>query len=158
MPDPTKLRATVPGDATEVATLVRTAFAVQPVVTDPPASALRFESADVRAHLTAGGGGAVAFRGERLVGTAVWSEQDGGLYVARVAVDPAHRRQGIAGMLLAAAETAARARSLPRLHLGTRLALRRNRALFAGYGFVEVGLHAHPGYAEPTWVEMEKRL
>jgi hypothetical protein len=33
-----------------------------------------------------------------------------------------------------------------------------NRRLFAACGFVEIARHAHPGYAAPTWVEMEKRL
>jgi hypothetical protein len=44
------------------------------------------------------------------------------------------------------------------MHLGTRLALEGNRRLFARFGFQEVARHAHPGYAAPTWVEMEKRL
>jgi hypothetical protein len=47
---------------------------------------------------------------------------------------------------------------MPRLHLGTRLVLADNRRLFASCGFVEIARHAHPGYAAPTWVEMEKRL
>jgi hypothetical protein len=44
------------------------------------------------------------------------------------------------------------------VYLGTRLVLTDNRLLFASCGFVEVALHAHPGYAAPTSVEMEKRL
>ena len=88
----------------------------------------------------------------------MWLEKDGGLYVARVAVDPAFRRRGVARRLLGEAEAAARALGLPRLHLGTRLVLADNRALFASCGFVEVGRHAHPGFAVATWVEMEKRI
>ena len=30
--------------------------------------------------------------------------------------------------------------------------------MFAACGFVETERHAHPGYAEPTFVDMEKRL
>jgi penicillin-binding protein 2 len=33
-----------------------------------------------------------------------------------------------------------------------------NRRLFARCGFVETAQHAHPGYAQPTFVDMEKRL
>ena len=68
------------------------------------------------------------------------------------------RRRGVARRLLGEAEAAARALGLPRLHLGTRLVLADNRALFASCGFVEVGRHAHPGFAVATWVEMEKRV
>jgi hypothetical protein len=48
--------------------------------------------------------------------------------------------------------------ALPRIHLSTRLVLLDNRRLFAACGFVETTCHAHPGYAEPTFVNMEKRL
>ena len=33
-----------------------------------------------------------------------------------------------------------------------------NRRLFAGRGFVETTRETHPGYAEPTFVNMEKPL
>ena len=42
--------------------------------------------------------------------------------------------------------------------LSTRLALLDNRRLFAACGFVETTREAHPGYAEPTFVNMVKRL
>ena len=93
-----------------------------------------------------------------LAGSALWSEQDGGLYLARLAVAPAWRGRGIAKALVAAAEAAARRWRLPRIHLSTRLVLLDNRRLFAACGFVETTREAHPGYAEPTFVNMEKRL
>jgi ribosomal protein S18 acetylase RimI-like enzyme len=153
-----KQRALIAEDAPRVATLVRAAFAAQAVATDPPASAMRVTANDLTTHLRSNGGGAVAEAAAQIVGSILWSEQDCGLYISRLAVDPKWRRRGIALALLAAAEAAARAMGLPRLHLGTRLALTDNRALFAGAGFVEVSRHAHPGYAQPTWVAMEKRL
>jgi len=93
-----------------------------------------------------------------LAGSALWDAQDGGLYVSRVAVAPGWRRRGIARALMAAAEAAAWELGLPRLHLGTRLVLADNRRLFAACGFVETGQTAHPGYAEPTSVTMQKNL
>ena len=66
--------------------------------------------------------------------------------------------RGIAKALVAAAEAAARAMGLPRIHLSTRLVLLDNRRLFAACGFVETTREAHPGYAEATLVNMEKRL
>jgi ribosomal protein S18 acetylase RimI-like enzyme len=146
-----------PADCRAVAALIRVAFAAQPVLTDPPPSALRETAATVAAHLAAGGG-AVACAAGKIVGSVMWGPKDGGLYLQRLAVEPAWRGRGIARALIAATEAAARRAGQPRLHLGTRLALTASRRLFASCGFVEVALHAHPGYAAPTSVEMEKRL
>jgi predicted N-acetyltransferase YhbS len=93
-----------------------------------------------------------------MVGSALWNEQDGGLYLGRLAVVPAWRGRGVAKALVAAAEEAARRMALPRIHLSTRLVLFDNRRLFAACGFVESACHPHRGYAEPTFVIMEKRL
>jgi predicted N-acetyltransferase YhbS len=152
-----RLRALRPDDAAAVAALIRTAFVAQSVATDPPPSALRMTQDDVLAHLRTGDG-ALAEAASSLAGSALWAEQDGGLYLSRLAVAPAWRGRGIARLLVAAAEATAREMRLPRVHLSTRLALLDNRRLFAGCGFVETTRHAHPGYAEPTFVNMEKRL
>ena len=146
-----------PEDAAAVAALIRAAFADQSVVTDPLPSALRITEADVTEHLRSGGG-AVAEEAGALAGSALWAERDGGLYLARLAVTPARQGRGIAKALVAAAEAAAHAMGLPRVHLSTRLVLLDNRRLFATCGFVETTREAHPGYAEATFVNMEKRL
>ena len=67
------LRAMEERDAPTVAALIRSAFACQFVVTDPPPSALRVTEDDVATHLQVGGG-AVAERGGRMVGSALWNE------------------------------------------------------------------------------------
>ncbi|HLY89480.1 MAG TPA: GNAT family N-acetyltransferase [Acetobacteraceae bacterium] len=151
------LRPIVLADATEVAALIRTAFAAQSSLTDPLPSAMRVTEADVSAHLRTGGG-AVAEANGAIVGSALWTEQDGGLYLSRLAVAPAWRGRGIAKALVASGEAAAREKKLPRIHLSTRIPLLDNRRLFAACGFVETTREAHPGYAEPTSVQMEKRL
>jgi predicted N-acetyltransferase YhbS len=151
------LRAMRREDAAAVATLIRAAFAAQSVATDPPPSALQVTADDVVALLRTGGG-AVAEVAGALAGSALWVEQDCGLYLGRLAVAPAWRGRGIARALVAAAEEAAREMRLPRIQLSTRLVLIDNRRLFASCGFVEIGRQAHPGYAEPTFVDMEKRL
>jgi ribosomal protein S18 acetylase RimI-like enzyme len=152
------LRAMTVSDADAVAALIRMAFAAQPVVTDPLPSALRVTAADVAAHLQRGGGGAVAEVDGALAASVLWEEEDGGLYVSRVAVAPAWRRRGIARALMEAAEATAREQRLARVHLATRLVLADNRRLFAGCGFVETDRTAHPGYAEPTSVTMVRHL
>ena len=151
------LRPTALADTASVAALIRAAFAAQSVVTDPAPSALRVTEADVATHLRTGGGAVVEADGG-IVGSALWIEQDRGLYLSRLAVAPAWRGRGIARALVAAAEAAAREKKLPRIHLSTRIPLLDNRQLFAGCGFVETEREAHPGYVEPTSVHMEKRL
>lgn len=151
------LRAMRLSDADAVAALIRTAFAAQPVVPDPPMSALRITAADIAAHL-ARGGGAVAELDGALAGSVLWEAQAGGLYISRVAVAPSFRRRGIARALIEASAAAARRQGLPRLHLSTRLVLLDNRRLFAACGFVEGEQSAHPGYAVPTMVAMSKPL
>lgn len=151
------IRAMTPSDCAPVAALVQLAFATQPVRVDPPPSALHETDATVAAHLAAGSG-AVACADARIIGSVFWEPKEGGLYLERLAIDPAWRRRGIARALIARVEAAARAGSFAYIHLGTRLVLADNRRLFAACGFVETALHAHAGYAAPTWVAMEKRL
>ncbi len=155
MSDPAPLRPAVPADAAALAALIRLAFSRQTVATDPLPSALKETAETIARHFAEGGGGVLA---EGPAACLLWSETDGGLYIGRVSVHPDARGRGLARRMLAAAEAEARARNLPRLHLSTRLVLLDNRRLFAACGFVETAEHAHPGYAHPTFVDMEKRL
>jgi ribosomal protein S18 acetylase RimI-like enzyme len=157
MTPPLTFRRLRTADAAVVARTVRAAFGANPPL-DPPASALRERAVGVRAVLASGGGGAALFAGVVMVACVLWQEKAGGLYVSRVSVLPRHRRRGLANALLAAAEEEARDRRLPHLWLSTRLALTGNRAVFAACGFREASLHAHPGYARPTYVDMVKDL
>ncbi len=155
------IRPMLPADAETVAGLVVAAFAVQPAEVDPRPSALGISSAAVAAHLERGGGAVAEQEGEvatEVMGAVLWEAKDGGLYVSRLSVLPENRGRGVARLLMAAAEREAVRLGMARMHLGTRLALGGNRRLFAACGFHEVAFHAHPGYAAPTWVEMEKSL
>lgn len=153
----TQPRALVPNDAEAAAALIRAAFAAQTIVTDPPSSAMRETADTVRAWIENGGG--VGLAGSNgLVAVMLWAERDGGLYAGRLAVAPAARGQGLARRLVAAAEDEARRRRLPRVHVRVRLELPGNLALFTSLGFREVGRDAHPGYAVPTLVVLEKRI
>ncbi len=143
------------GDTPAVAALIRAAFAAQSVVTDPLPSA-RLETAETVATELAAGGGACAVASDRVVGALLWHRQPRGLYIGRLSVSADARGQGVARALIAAAEVACRAQGLDCLLLSTRLVLADNRRLFAQCGFREVREYAHPGYANPTAVDMEK--
>ena len=149
------LRPFQPADCPAAADLIRQAFAATPVVLDPPPSALRVAPGDLAAHVAAGGGGVFAPPARACL---LWACQDGALHLSRMAVLPGERRQGLAMAMLEQAELEARRRSLPRMTLSTRLALEGNRRLFARAGFVERTRHAHPGFIEPTYVDMERSL
>ena len=151
------IRVATASDADAIADLIRRAFADQPRPTDPPSSALEETAATILAHLGRGGG-AVLERDGRVVGAVLWEEEDDALYISRVSVDPDYRRQGIARALVDEAEREARRRYLPRMTLGVRLELEENRQLFRSCGFEDLEFRRHEGYAEPTWVLMERRL
>jgi GNAT superfamily N-acetyltransferase len=152
-----RIRPLATGDAAAAASLIRAAFAAQSRVTDPPSGALGETTASVAAKL-AEGGGAGAEAGGALVGVVLWAQKDGALYIGRLSARPAWRGRGIARALLATAEAEARRRGLKRMTLRVRLALDDNQRLFAGFGFTPAGQGAHPGYSEPTFLAMEKRL
>jgi predicted N-acetyltransferase YhbS len=80
------------------------------------------------------------------------------LYVGRLAVLPEHRRRGLGGLLLAAAERHAVARGLPRVRLAVRVPLASLRDFYQARGYVPVAFRSHEGYAQATYVEMEKLL
>lgn len=144
-------------DSAAVAALIRSAFAAQSVATDPPPSAGKETDESVVAEL-ATGGGACALVGDRIVGSLLWHRESKGLYIGRLSVALEARGMGVAQGLIAAAEIACRSMGLARLLLSTRLVLTDNRRLFARCGFVESREYAHPGYAHPTAVDMEKSV
>ena len=144
-------------DARGVAALIRSAFADQGALTDPPSSALR-ESAEAVAAKIAAGGGCGAIAAGEWIGAVLWTPQDDALYLGRLAAAAAWRGRGLAGRLIAEAEFFARESGFARVRLHARIALPMNRRLFARLGYVEVEARSHPGYDEPTFVVMEKPI
>jgi GNAT superfamily N-acetyltransferase len=152
-----RIRPLTIGDAAAAASLIREAFAAQSRATDPPSGALGETTASVAAKLAEGGGAGAEAAGA-LVGVVLWAEKNGALHIGRLSAPPAWRGRGIARALLMASEAEARRRGLTRMSLRVRLALGENQRLFADFGFAPAGEGAHPGYAEPTFLAMEKRL
>jgi ribosomal protein S18 acetylase RimI-like enzyme len=123
----------------------------------PESSAFKETPDTVRATM-ARGGAVIVERDGRLLGTTLYQPEDDSLYIGRLAVLPEARRTGVAVLLVQAVEAIARAQGIPRLTLGVRLALADNIRLFTRLGFRETGRTAHPGFTEPTSMDMEKRL
>lgn len=145
------------GDARAVVAIIHRAFAAYPVPIVPPSSALRETEATLAGPLARGCVG-IAEYGGAVAGCIVWEPNGDEFYLGRLAVDPARRRLGIGGALMRFAEAAARAGGARRLSLEVRIALPDNHRLFAACGFREVSRHAHPGFAAPTFIRMEKIL
>lgn len=80
------------------------------------------------------------------------------LYLGKLAVERAHRGQGLARQLVAVAEGRARDMGLPCVELQTRIELVENHATFAALGFVETARTAHQGYARATSLTFRKAV
>jgi GNAT superfamily N-acetyltransferase len=94
----------------------------------------------------------------RIAGCASIQRKADFAYAGRLAVDPQARGKGIGRRLMAEAESLARQMGAGRLRVDVRLALTENRAFFRTLGFVEGSHRCHPGFATPTYVELEKTL
>jgi ribosomal protein S18 acetylase RimI-like enzyme len=130
------------------------AFAAQAALT-PPSGVAKETVESVTALLTAGGG-FVAFSADVPVGSVIWRDEEADLYLGRLAVLPAARRQGVARALIAAVEELARQRGKPAVVLAVRLALPDNIRLFQSLGFIEIGRLSHGGFIEPTQMRLRK--
>lgn len=158
------VRRAVAADAGPIADLVNAAFAEYRGKLKPESGALA-ESADTIAlQLATPGGGAIAYRHDRMgatgdaAGAVLFRPQGDDLYFGRLSVPPALRGLGIAGALIRFVEDEARRRGSAGVVLGVRIALPDNQSLFARHGFVEVSRSAHEGYTYPTTITMRKNL
>lgn len=158
MSDRLVLRAATPHDAPAIAATIAAAFEQYRGKLVPESGAFR-ETADGIARELAGGAGAiVAERDGAVVGCVMVRPEDGDLYFGRLSVLPAARGLGLAGQLIAAVEAEARARGLPGVRLGVRIALPANQKLFQSLGYREISREAHPGFDHPTSINMRKSL
>jgi putative acetyltransferase len=107
--------------------------------------------------LAAGGRIFMVEDGERAIGCcALIPMTDGGFEVAKMAVSPQARGQGLGRRLLEACETAAREAGANRLYLETSSTLKPAGKLYRSFGFVDLPPHPSPYVRADVW--MEKRL
>ena len=146
-----------PGEAEAITALIHRAFAQYRGKIHPEPSALG-ESADSILSAIEQDSFVLARRGERIIGCVSVQERGGVAYARRLAVEPAERGAGIGWSLMAEVEALARNLGFSCVRVETRLALAENRTFFRALGFVEGAHRCHPGFAHPTYVELEKTL
>lgn len=121
---------------------------------DPPSSVLKETQADFAARLRDETCFIIENNGTLIASIFCRAEGDA-LYIGRLAVAPAYRRQGLAGVLVEAAKAEAKRRGLRRMTLGARISLPGNVALFRRHGFTVVRETCHAGFTTPTSYDME---
>lgn len=124
---------------------------------DPPSSAFGETEADVAAAI-ARGGAAIAHLGDKPVGSVRFEPEQSWLYIARLAVIPRARRNGVAAALMRAVEAEADRFGLHEAQVEMRSHLGGNRALFTSLGYELVWERPHPRNPAFTTVRMRKPL
>ena len=157
MPEEIQIRPAAPAEAAVLLDVMRRAFAEYRGVLRPESSVF-VETAAVIAEQLVGGGGFLAVEGETPVGCIIAEVKDDHGYLGRLAVDPGLRRRGLARRLMLAGEGFVRERGLGSVEVQVRIALTGNIALFQSLGYRETARKSHPGYADPTYLVMEKSL
>ncbi len=152
-----QLREAIPADADILRDLLIQSFIEYEGRLDPPTGVYAETVASLAKKLN-DGGALVCEIGGIAVGCIFYAPKDGYLYVGRLAVIPAYRHRNIATLLLDAAEQRARDLGFARVRLGVRLVLTKLRAYYETRAYVPITFHAHAGYNEPTYVEMERSL
>jgi len=157
MTSPFEVRAAHAGEAGILLRLLALAFSEYEGKLDPPSGA-HGETVESIAGKLGEGGAFICHHGDAAIGCIFYAPKDDYLYVGRLSVVPEYRKRGVGDLLLSAAEQHATTLGLPSVRLGVRLVLEALQAYYATRGYASIGLHSHPGYTQPTFVEMEKRL
>jgi len=133
--------------------LIRSAFAPIEGLVHPPSSIHRLTLHHLRSHATDGALWAIA---SPPCATVIATPRTDCLHLGKLAITPAHRKQGLARALIDHMADHARALGLPRLRLQTRIELTENHLTFAALGFHETARTAHPGFRRATSITMER--
>lgn len=151
------LRSAVEADAEQVLSLIHEAFEEYRAVLIPQSSAHRETAEIVRKKLVKGGGFIATVDGQA-AGCVLYEPEADALYLGRLAVLPAFRKQGVARALVDAVENRARDLHVSKVTLKVRIPLPGNRAFFESIGYQVVAYNSHDGYSEPTFMTLEKEV
>lgn len=151
------LRDARPDEAPLVTGLILTAFEEFRGRLVPPSGAHN-ETPDKVGAKMAQGGAILAYVDAEVVGCVLYYPEGGHLYLGRLAVLPAYRQHGLGHALVAAVEDKARQAGYNCVSLSVRVALPENRAFFERMGYRWCSDEYHPGFTQPTFVKLEKKL
>ncbi len=157
MPGEIVIRPAATAEAQVLLDVMRLAFAEYRGVLQPESSVF-VETAAAIAEKLAAGGGFLALENARPVGCIIAEQKGACGYLGRLAVDPRLRRRGLARQLMLAGEGFVREQGLSSVMVQVRIVLTGNISLFQSLGYCETARGSHPGYAEPTYLVMEKSL
>lgn len=158
MGDTPLLRTATASDAASIAATIAASFEQYRGKLVPESGAFRETAEGIAAELTKGASAIVAERNGEMLGCVLVEEMEGDLYFGRLSVLPSARGQGLARLLVDAVETEAHRRGLAGVRLGVRIVLTGNQRLFASLGYRETSREAHPGFDQPTSINMRKTL
>jgi predicted N-acetyltransferase YhbS len=151
------VRSVTQVDAPLILGIVQQSFEEYQGILDPPSGAHR-ETVDTVRGKIAEGGAFLALIGDEPAGCVVYEPEENALYLGRLAVLPAYRKHGVGRTLVKAVENRARELHQPKVTLGVRVQLPRNRAFFESLGYQVVHYNSHEGHSEPTFMTLEKPL
>jgi len=152
-----RLREATGDDAPTIVAVLQAAFEEYRGRLDPPSGAHGETIEKVRDVMRAACG-VVALDGDQVVGCVFYAPEGGHIDLFRLAVLPAYRQRGVGRALIEYVESRALALGIPRVQLGVRVALPRNRAYYERMGYRFLETRTHEGYVEPTYVILEKSL
>ncbi len=142
-------RQATPADLAAIGRLVRAAYSRYADRMDrPPAPVLHDYSAEAQA-------GQIWVIGDPIIGVVVLQQDQDGILIGNLAIDPSSQGKGLGRRLMEFAEEQARACGLRRLRLYTNEVMTENIAIYARLGFHETGRSTQDGYRR---VFMEKAL
>jgi ribosomal protein S18 acetylase RimI-like enzyme len=150
-------RAAGDADVPAIVAIIRAAFKEYDGAIDPPSGAHKESEAKIREKMSADRA-VLALLGQQAVACVLYRDEGDFMYFGRLAVLPEYRGRGIARALIAYVEGRARELDLPCVRLSVRVALPQLRARYERLGYRVIEERRHDGYAEPTYLVMEKLL
>jgi ribosomal protein S18 acetylase RimI-like enzyme len=144
-------------DIAAMLAVIKTAFAEYRELLDPPSSAER-KTIDILTAELSRSQALVVEVDEIIVGCVLFRHRNKGVYFERLSVLPSYRHQGLAHLMLEEIERRAILAGETVLWLSVRLVLTRLLDFYKDLGFVFQEFGTHPGYDQPTYMKMRKKL
>jgi ribosomal protein S18 acetylase RimI-like enzyme len=153
-----EIRRVAPSDAAVVARTIVKAFEQYRGRLKPESGAFDETPERIAKELRGDAAAYVATVDGGVVGCVMTRPAGDDLYFGRLSVDPAARGRSIGRRLVAAVEAEAARSRMSGVKLSVRIALPENQRFFAAIGYREISRERHPGFEEPTFLNMRKPL